>query len=75
MTDLQSSEAILNDLFSSFEKHIGKKSSKLEDDGTEDEDSDSEESEEEKVVEVSSDNTCTSILWQIYTTRLDINVN
>ena len=52
MTDLQSSEAILNDLFSSIENNCGTNLSKL-DNETEDEESDSDESIEEKVSEVS----------------------
>ena len=43
MTEIQSSEAILNDLFSSFDSKNGRKMSELGDEGTEDEDSDSEE--------------------------------
>jgi hypothetical protein len=52
MTDLQSSEAILNDLFSSIENNSNKKLPKSENE-TEDEDSDSDESAEKKVSEVS----------------------
>ena len=43
MTEIQSSEAILNDLFSSFDSKNGRKMSEPGDEGTEDEDSDSEE--------------------------------
>lgn len=49
MTELQSSEAILNDLFSSFEKNSGQNRAK-----TEDEDSESNKSLEEKSSEVRS---------------------
>ena len=52
MTDFQSSEAILNDLFSSIESKCGTKLSKI-DNETEDEESDSDESTEEKVSDVS----------------------
>ena len=48
MTDIQSSEAILNDLFSSFDSKNGRKRSDPGDEGTEDEDSDSEESVEDE---------------------------
>ena len=70
MTELQSSEAILNDLFSSFENNCGQKRS--EDDGTEDDDSDSDESVQEKVPEVSSDYS-NPILPEIYPTRLSLS--
>ena len=42
MTEIQSSEAILNDLFSSFDSKNGRKMSEPGDEGTEDEESDSE---------------------------------
>ena len=51
MTDLQSSDAILNDLFSSIENNYGEKSS--DDDESEEGASASEESVKEKSLEVS----------------------
>ena len=53
MAELQSSEAILNDLFSSIENNCTNKLPKSENDETEDEDSDSDDSKEKKVSEVS----------------------
>ena len=58
MTDLQSSDAILNDLFSSIENDYGQKSSG--DDETEEEASASEESVKAKSLEVSK-----NIQWKV----------
>lgn len=52
MTELQSSDAILNDLFSSIENNCAKRLSKSKENETDDEESDSDESEEEKVPKV-----------------------
>ena len=53
MSNLQSSEAILKDLFSSIESNCNNKIHQSEDEETEDEDSDSDESIENKLPEVS----------------------
>ena len=52
MTEIQSSEAILNDLFSSFDSKNGRKMSEPGDEGTEDEDSDSDELVDEDEVNI-----------------------